>query len=64
VKPNVFESITSALKYFGKSRKKYVNVSLRVVQTTIAPSSNTKDHLTQHMEKSMGTSRKTLYKHR
>jgi ABC-type ATPase with predicted acetyltransferase domain len=64
VKQNVFENITSALKSFGKSRKKDVSVARRVIQTTIVPSSNIKYRLTQHMEKAMGTSRKTLYKHR
>ena len=64
VKHNVFDNITSVLKYFGKSRKKYVNVVHRVIETTVVSSSNIKDHLTRSMEKTMGTSRKTLYKHR
>jgi ABC-type ATPase with predicted acetyltransferase domain len=64
VKQSVFENITDALKSFGKSRKKDVSVARRVIQTTIVSSSNVKDRLTQHMEKVMGTSRKTLYKHR
>jgi ABC-type ATPase with predicted acetyltransferase domain len=64
VKQNVFDNITSVLKAFGKSRKKDVSVARRVIQTTVVSSSNIKDRLTQHMEKTMGTSRKTLYKHR
>jgi hypothetical protein len=64
VKQNVFDNITSVLKSFGKSRKKDVSVARRVIQTTVVSSSNIKDRLTQHMEKAMGTSRKTLYKHR
>jgi hypothetical protein len=64
VKHNVFYNIANALKSFGKSRKKYVNVACRVIQTTVVSSSNIKYHLTQHMEKAMGTSRKILYKHR
>jgi ABC-type ATPase with predicted acetyltransferase domain len=64
VKHNVFDNITSVLKAFGKSRKKDVSVARRVIQTTIVSSSNIKYRLTQHMEKAMGTSRKTLYKHR
>ena len=64
VKQNVFDNITSVLKGFGKSRKKDVSVARRVIQIVIVPSSNTRDCLTQHMEKVMGTSRKTVYKHR
>jgi hypothetical protein len=64
VKPNVFKNITSVLKDFGKSRKKDVSVAHRAIQTTIVSSSNIKERLTRHMEKTMGTSRKTLHKHR
>jgi hypothetical protein len=64
VKQNVFDNITSVLKAFGKSRKKDTSVACRVIQTTIVSSSNIKDRLTRHMEKTMGTSRKTLHKHR
>ena len=46
-----FNNITSVLKDFGKSRKKYVNVARRVIQTTVVLSRNIKDRLTQHMEK-------------
>jgi hypothetical protein len=46
VKHNVFDNITSVLKYFGKSQKKDVSVARRVIQTTIVSSSNIKDHLT------------------
>jgi hypothetical protein len=35
-----------------------------VIQTIVVSSRNIKYHLTQHMEKAMGTSRKTWYKHR
>jgi hypothetical protein len=64
VKHNIFDNITSVLKAIGKSRKKYVSVAHRAIQTTIVSSSNVKYPLTQHMEKMMGTSRKTLHKHR
>jgi hypothetical protein len=64
VKQNVFDNITGILKDFRKSRKKDVSVACRAIQTTIVSSRNIKDCLTQHMEKTMGTSRKTLYKHR
>jgi hypothetical protein len=60
VKQNVFENITSVLKSFGKYQKKDVNVAHKVIQTIVASSNNIKDHLTRHMEKTMGTSRKTL----
>ena len=63
VKQNVFENITSVLQDFGKSKNKYVSVACRVIQTSFVSSSNIKDRLTQNMEKVMGTSRKTLYKH-
>ena len=59
-----FDNITSVLKDFGKSRKEDVFVARREIQTTIVSSSNIKDHLTRHMEKMMGMSRKTLHKHR
>jgi hypothetical protein len=64
VKLNVFDNITSVLKSFGKSRKIDVIVACRAIQTTFVSSSNIKDCLTRHMEKTMGTSRKTLHKHR
>jgi predicted DNA-binding transcriptional regulator AlpA len=64
VKHNVFDNMTSVLKSFGKSLKKDVSVAHRVIQTTIVSSRNIKYCLTQHMEKVMGTSRKTMYKHR
>jgi ABC-type ATPase with predicted acetyltransferase domain len=64
VKHNVFNNITSVLKAFGKSRKEDVCVARRAIQTTVVSSSNIKDRLTRHMEKTMGTSRKTLHKHR
>jgi predicted DNA-binding transcriptional regulator AlpA len=63
VKQNVFDNITSVLKAFGKSRKKDVSVARRVILTTVVSSSNIKDHLTRHMTKMMGMSRKTLHKH-
>ena len=44
--------------------KKDVSVARRVIQTIVVSSRNIKDRLTQHMEKAMGTSRNTLYKHR
>ena len=44
--------------------KKDVSVARRVIQTIVVSSSNIKDRLTRHMEKLMGTSRKTLQKHR
>jgi adenylyl- and sulfurtransferase ThiI len=64
VKHSVLENITDALKYFGKFIKKYFSVACRVIKTTIVSSSIVKDRLTQQMEKVMGTSRKTLYKHK
>ena len=64
VKQNVFDNITSVLKAFRKSRKEEVCVARRTIQTIVVSSSNIKDHLTRHMEKMMGMSRKTLYKHR
>ena len=63
VQQNVFNNITGLLKDFGKSRKKDVSVARRVIQKTFVSSSNIKYRLTRHMEKMMGTSRKTLYKH-
>jgi hypothetical protein len=64
VKHNVFENINSVLKVFGKSQKKYFSVVRRVIPIAVFSSSNIKFRSTQHMEKAMGTSRKTLYKHR
>ena len=64
MKHNVVDNINSVLKGFGKSRKKNISVARRVIQTTVVLSSNIKDCLTRHMEKMMGSSRKTLQKHR
>jgi ABC-type ATPase with predicted acetyltransferase domain len=64
VKQNVFDNITIVLKAIGKSRKKYVSFACRAIQTTIVSSRNVKYCLTRHMAKTMGTSRKTLHKHR
>jgi hypothetical protein len=64
VQQNVFNNITSVLKAFGKSRKENVHVACKTLQTTIVSGSNIKDHLTRHMAKTLGTSRKTLHKHR
>jgi hypothetical protein len=61
---NIFNNITSVLKDFGKYRKEDVCVAHRAIQTTVVSSSNIKYRLTRHMEKMMGTSRKTLQKHR
>jgi predicted DNA-binding transcriptional regulator AlpA len=63
VKHSSLENIADALKSFGKYRKKDVSVARRIIQTTIVSSRNVKENLTQHMEKVMGTSRKTLYRH-
>jgi hypothetical protein len=64
VQQNVFNNITSVLKAFGKSRKEDVCVACKMLQKTIVSGSNIKDRLTLHMEKTLGTSRKTLHKHR
>ena len=64
VKQNVFDNITSVLKAFGKSRKEDVCVARKTLQTTIVSGRNIKVCLTLHMEKTLGTSRKTLHKHR
>jgi hypothetical protein len=64
VQENVFNNITSVLKTFGKSRKENVCVARKTLQTKIVLGSNIKDHLTRHMAKTLGTSRKTLHKHR
>ena len=64
MKHNVFNNITSVLKDFGKSRKEDVCVARKTLQTTIVSGSNIKDRLTLHMAKNLGTSRKTLHKHR
>jgi hypothetical protein len=64
VQQNVFNNITSVLKAFGKSRKEDVRVARKTLQTTIVSGSNIKDRLTLHMAKTLGTSRKTLHKHR
>jgi hypothetical protein len=61
---NVFNNITSVLKSFVKSRKEDDCVARKAIQTTVVSSSNIKDRLTQHMEKTLETSRKTLHKHR
>ena len=53
VKHNVFGNITSVLKDFGKSQKKDVSVARRVIQIIVVSSSNIKDRLTRHMEKTM-----------
>jgi hypothetical protein len=64
VQHNVFNNITGVLKSFGKSRKENVRVARKTLQTTIVSGSNIKDRLTRHMAKNLGTSRKTLHKHR
>jgi hypothetical protein len=64
VQQNVFNNITSVLKAFGKSRKEDACVACKTLQTTIVSGRNIKDHLTLHMAKTLGTSRKTLHKHR
>ena len=64
VTQNVFKNITSVLKAFGKSQKEDVHVARKTLQTTIVSGSNIQDRLTLHMEKTLGTSRKTLHKHR
>jgi hypothetical protein len=64
VQHNVFNNITSVLKSFGKSRKEDVRVARKTLPRAIVSGSNIKDHLTLHMEKTLGTSRKTLHKHR
>ena len=64
VQQNVFNNITGLLKGFGKSRKENVCAARKTLQTTIVLGNNIKDHLTRHMEKMMGMSRKTLHKHR
>ena len=56
VKQNVFDNITSVLKYFGKSRKEDDRVARKAIQTTVVSSSNIKYCLTRHMAKTMGTS--------
>ena len=64
VQQNVFNNITGLLKSFGKYRKENVLVARKTLQTSIVSGSNMKDRLTRHMEKTLGTSRKTLYKYR
>jgi hypothetical protein len=64
VQQNVFNNITGVLKSLGKSLKENVCVSHKTLQTTIVSGSNIKDRLARHMAKTLGTSRKTLHKHR
>jgi hypothetical protein len=55
VKQNVFDNITSVLKYFEKYQKNDVSVAHRVIQTTIVSSRNRKDRLTRNMAKTINS---------
>jgi hypothetical protein len=64
VKENVIQNINSALKSIGRSRKKSDLDARREIQMAVVSSSTKENHLVKSMEKALGTSRKTLHKHR
>jgi hypothetical protein len=56
VKLNVFEKVANALKYFGKFIKGIDRIAHREMQTSVVSSTTIDNHLTNFLEKSMGTS--------
>ena len=64
LKHNVIENIGDAIKKFGKSRKKDTSATCRAIQTAIVSASTRQKRLTTQLEQAIGTSKKTLYKHR
>ena len=62
MKENVIQNINSALKSIGRSRKKSDLDAHRAIQMVV---SSTKENLlVKSMAQALGTSRKTLHKHR
>ena len=64
MKENVIQNINSALKSIGRSRKKSALDARRAIQIAVASSSTKENLLAKYMAQALGTSRKSLHKHR
>ena len=64
MKENVIQNITSGLKSIGRSRKKSDLDAHKEMQTTLVSSTTKENNLIKYMAKELGTSQKTLHKHR
>jgi len=64
VKENVIQNKNSDLKSIGRSRKKSDVDARRAIQMAVVSSSTKENCLVKSMEKTLGTSQKTLHKHR
>ena len=60
----MIENIGDAIKKFGKSKKKETSAARSAIQIAIVLASTIQKRLTAQLAQVIGTSRKTLYKHR
>ena len=60
----MIQNINGALKSIGKSRKKNYIAAYREIQMEVVSSSTKEICLVKSMERALGTSRKTMYKHK
>ena len=60
----MFGNVTIAIKYFGKSRKKYIHDAHKVLTKVVVSTSPAKKHLRLQLAKALKMSRKTFHKHR
>ena len=64
MKENVIQIIKSTLNSIGISRKKSDLDARREIQMEMVSSSTKENHLVKSMARALGTSQKTLHKHR
>ena len=60
----VIKNMSSAIKSIKRSREKNVSIVHRGIQMAMVSSSTQENHLVTSMARALGTSRKTLHKHR
>ena len=64
MKENVIQNINSAINSMKRSRQKNVSVVHREIHMAVVSSSTKEIRLLKSMARALGTSRKTLHKHR
>ena len=64
MKENVIQNISSAINSIRRSREKNVSILRRGIHMAMVSSSTKENHLVTSMARALGTSQKTLHKHR
>ena len=64
MKENVIQNINSVINSIRRSRQKNVSDACRAINMAVVSTCTKENHLVKSMARALGTSRKTLHKHR